>query len=250
LEEIHATFKLLHTLINLRDLVNTEKTETLSMTEYMAKIQGLNRKLAKGNIHFSDKHIAMFFLLGLPLEKCNGLVRSLKDEENLTSWKVKAKLLLEEKRMVRHEEEVKALAINRRKHHLKHQQKEIGNRFEYEKADIKTQKKPTEDIRCYNCSGRNHIAKYCKKPLRQRDDLRPKTVDRKPRIENELRHAENAVAREFKALCMTRQANYAYKRDEWLVDRGATHHMSRVWKFCTNSANILAKQMWQMEDHC
>lgn len=96
LDEIYATFTLLHTLINLRDMVNTEKTEDMSMTEYMSKIQGLNRKLAKGNIIFSDKHIAMFFLLGLPLDKYDGLVRSLEDEENLTSRKVKAKLLLEE----------------------------------------------------------------------------------------------------------------------------------------------------------
>jgi hypothetical protein len=96
-------------------MVNTEKMDALSITEYMVKIQGLNRKLGKGNIHFSDKDIAMFFLLGLPLEKYDGLVSSPEDDENLMSWKVKVKLLLEEKQMVRHEDGVKALAINRRK---------------------------------------------------------------------------------------------------------------------------------------
>jgi hypothetical protein len=59
------------------------------------------------------------------------------------------------------------------------------------------------------------VKSYCeviKKPLRQRDYLRPKMVDRKLKIENELRHAENAVVREFKVLCMAQQVLCLHER--------------------------------------
>jgi len=48
LERIHLSFTLVQTVRLLKAMMNHEKTEAQTMHEYMAQIQALNRKIAKG----------------------------------------------------------------------------------------------------------------------------------------------------------------------------------------------------------
>lgn len=69
----------------MKDLVNVKKEDSTTMLEYISKIQNVHRKIAKCGIIFSDECLAMFYLMGLPLEKYEGLLRSLEKEENKIS---------------------------------------------------------------------------------------------------------------------------------------------------------------------
>lgn len=97
LKNLYNTFSVLHSVITLKEMVNIKKTNEMSMSEYFAKIQGLNRKLQRGGIEFSDMCIAMIMLAGLPLEEYDGVVRNIEDNENVNTVDVKKKLLTEER---------------------------------------------------------------------------------------------------------------------------------------------------------
>ncbi|KAJ8878473.1 hypothetical protein PR048_019051 [Dryococelus australis] len=117
-EGIHTNYGLLHMIMIVKEVVNTTKIDYVSMHEHMSKIHNLNRKRIKRGLHFTDKSLVMFYLMGLPLEKFDGLVRAMeKDEDNLTPAVVKVKLLFEEKRIRRDKDQkanmegAKAMAV-------------------------------------------------------------------------------------------------------------------------------------------
>lgn len=67
LEEIHSKFGLLHTLQLMRDLVNIKLAKDESMSNYIARIMEIHRKLIKCNHGYPDKELALILLLGLPV---------------------------------------------------------------------------------------------------------------------------------------------------------------------------------------
>ncbi|KAK9659910.1 hypothetical protein QE152_g41483 [Popillia japonica] len=78
-------------------MVTITKTDDSPMQEYLGKIQDINRKINKVGIEFPDNLLACFFLMGLPMDKYEGLLRNLeREDEKLNTKTVKAKLLLEE----------------------------------------------------------------------------------------------------------------------------------------------------------
>ena len=93
LKEIHVSDELLHLVIILKEMVNVEKTEDISMQEYMSRIQSANRKLKEGGIELGDKVVATVFLAGLP-QRYNGLIRPIQ-KQDLCIREVKSKLLIE-----------------------------------------------------------------------------------------------------------------------------------------------------------
>ncbi|KAJ8895881.1 hypothetical protein PR048_001221 [Dryococelus australis] len=101
LSNLYNTFTLLHCVITLKEIMNVTDTPELSMSDYFAKIQSLNRKLLRGGIEFSDQCIAMIMLAGLPLEEYDGVVRNMEDNGRVNTVEVKRKLLTEERRRAR-----------------------------------------------------------------------------------------------------------------------------------------------------
>lgn len=99
LKRINTDFSTQHTIFHLRDLVATKKKEDECMREYLSKISSLARKCASGGLAFSDTAISYFMLLGLP-SNYEGVGRKLEMQgDDLATADVKAKLLLEEKKM-------------------------------------------------------------------------------------------------------------------------------------------------------
>lgn len=105
LEEIHSKCGLLHALQVMRDFFNTKMKPDETMKDYLGRIMNLHRKLSTAGYAFTDREVALVMLMGLP-EAYELLILNLEqDEGTLTTKKVKAKLLVEEKRQVKRQED-------------------------------------------------------------------------------------------------------------------------------------------------
>ena len=246
LEEIHATFTLLHTVMLMKEMVNVEKTENISMQAYMSRIQDTYRKVSKGGITFTDKQIAMIFLMGLPLSKYEGLIRSMEQEGNLTTRAVKARLLVEEKRVQREndrkEREEGPTALTSTKSHpfSRNQPNNRGEKKNHHGGNSKMRgsgingnkminaseskcfecgkwghvARNCDNPRCYACGNRGHVAREC--------DQKRAEINRN-RGENENK-SEVATDR-FRA-CILRTPTSNYGKSSWVVDSGASDYMT------------------------
>ncbi|XP_047100297.1 uncharacterized protein LOC124718723 [Schistocerca piceifrons] len=124
LKKINCNNALLNTISKMRDLVNIKKDDDMTMYEYVMKILAANR-VEQGGFNFDDKTVAGFMFLRLPLEKYEGLIRSLeRDEDRLTTETVINRLELEEKHLepdfksTKCQEEAKAYAAVGRTDHI------------------------------------------------------------------------------------------------------------------------------------
>jgi len=141
------------------------------MVEYLNKINNCNKKLKdSGFINFPDSVIAAFYLKGLPRERYETFIRSIKLKDGvLSTQNIKAKLLLEEKRdknLHASENTVNhlALKIDRQTYQKKYRHKsgKEGNEMKDNQDDKSTGAK-SRIYWCYACGGKNHIAKHCPK---------------------------------------------------------------------------------------
>ncbi|GLV46507.1 hypothetical protein CBL_20832 [Carabus blaptoides fortunei] len=105
LEEIHPKHGFLHILQLMRDFFNVKMGKTEQMRDYLGRITELHRKLTSSGYRFTDKELALVMLMGLP-KGYEPLILNLEQDQNSQSTKkLKVRLLIEEKRKVRREEE-------------------------------------------------------------------------------------------------------------------------------------------------
>ncbi|UYV63799.1 hypothetical protein LAZ67_2005665 [Cordylochernes scorpioides] len=140
-----------------------------SMKDYIARIMNIHRKLEKGGHGFKDTELALIMLMGLPKTYEPMILNLEQNEEKLSMKIVKAKLLLEEKRQLRHdtiEEETTSRAFvikeekqptfhERRKYHPAEKTQEASTSHKYQKN---TQAKA---VKYFCCGKMGHIAKNC-----------------------------------------------------------------------------------------
>ncbi|UYV83970.1 hypothetical protein LAZ67_X000731 [Cordylochernes scorpioides] len=141
-----------------------------SMKEYIARIMNIHRKLDKGGHGFKDTELALIMLMGLPKTYEPMILNLEQNKEKLSTKIVKAKLLLEEKRQLRHdtiEEETTSRAFvikeekqptfhERRKYHPAEKTQEASTSHNYQKN---TQAKA---VKCFCCGKMGYIAKKCR----------------------------------------------------------------------------------------
>ncbi|KAL0404019.1 UNVERIFIED_CONTAM: Retrovirus-related Pol polyprotein from transposon TNT 1-94 [Sesamum radiatum] len=89
------------------------------------------------------------------------------------------------------------------------------NRNEKQKEE-----KNRDDRRCYNCGGRGHFIKDCKKPKKKNSNESANSVD-----EN---NGEGYM------ICDVNAVNLSANMNEWLIDSGCTFHMTPFKEILTN----------------
>ena len=243
LEVTHTSFGLLHKIMFLRELLNVVKTDDTSVQDYVSSIQGLGRKVSKAGINLEDNVIAIIILMGLPQEQYEGFVRSLeREEDNLSVKVVKTKLLLEEKRMKRDAERDSAVALVSRNNYQRDERKTFA---EDRKGPEITSREP---FLCFNCGGRNHISRYCKKERKKPEFPKAGKSDRE-RYENTKKkeataykaskktaaaacvHDVNETTREERMsgkhrVLMTGNTSDGRDQHRWILDSGCTNPMT------------------------
>lgn len=165
LEEMHSKFGLLHILQLMRDFFNIRKKDDEDMKSYLGRLMELNRKLKSSGYDFKDREVALVMLMGLP-ESYEALILNLEqDEDALSTKKVKTRLLLEEKRKLRREEELdnkpKAMAMQHKKKQYQNAEKKSKQSVENKSAIDGKVGDRRRWFKCYCCNKFGHIAKDC-----------------------------------------------------------------------------------------
>lgn len=212
LKDIHTKFRLLHTLQLLREFFNVRMNSGESMSSYLRRIMELHRKVSSCGHGFTDREVALVMLMGLPKEY-EGLILNLeRDEDTLSTKIVKSRLIVEEKKLLRHSAENEQEAVGERALKTKDSRKTQGH---------DTSKKYPRDnerrTRCFSCGQWGHIARKC--PI-------PKTVSYNQRVPNDVHQA---------LLTDTCGDKPVY---DWYLDSGATEHMCSQRKKFENLVSI------------
>lgn len=148
IEQMYSCYGLLHQIMLLNELFNMTKDEGSSVLDYVGKIQSNYRKISIVGIELADQTLALIVLMGLPLDKYEGFVRSLeRKEEKLVSKLVKSKLLKEEKRMRRADGD----------------SEELIAKVLITKNDKLKKKKPKKPPVCFTCVIVGHKSQQCEK---------------------------------------------------------------------------------------
>ncbi|UYV70601.1 hypothetical protein LAZ67_7003642 [Cordylochernes scorpioides] len=238
LEEIHTKYGLLHLLQLLRDIFNITKMNE-AMKDYIERIMNIHRKLEKGGHGFKDTELALIMLMGLPKTYEPMILNLEQNEEKLSTKIVKGKLLLEEKRQLRHdtiEEETTSRAFvikeekqptfhERRKYHPAEKTQEASTSHNYQKN---TQVKA---VKCFCCGKMGHIARNCR--------FNPAVKERFPFTENK-EQVKRLLSNPDK---ISKQKAFFFREGNreshlWYLDSGATEHMVSDRSKLTNIREI------------
>lgn len=198
LKDVHTKFGLLHTLQLLKELFNITLNSGESMNSYLGRLMDLHRKVSACGYGFTDREVSLIMLMGLPKEY-EGLILNLeRDENELTSKIVKSRLLVEEKKLVRHSD-------SRRETNGERALKiEANNKNKNPSLPKKFQKNNEKKTRCFSCGEWGHIARNCA-------------------ASKSTSHAKMVSDRNFQALCAGAESKN--QSSEWILDSGATEHM-------------------------
>ncbi|UYV74740.1 hypothetical protein LAZ67_12000761 [Cordylochernes scorpioides] len=210
-----------------------------SMKDYIARIMNIHRKLEKGGHGFKDTELALIMLMGLPKTYEPMILNLEQNEEKLSTKIVKAKLLLEEKKQLRHDttgeettskafvikEEKQPTFHERRKYHPAEKTQEASTSHNYQKN---TQAKA---VKCFCCGKVGHIAKNCR--------FNPAVKERFCFTENK-EQAKRLLSNPDK---ISKQKAFFFREGNreshlWYLDSGATEHMVSDRSKLTNIREI------------
>ncbi|GLV31416.1 hypothetical protein CBL_20035 [Carabus blaptoides fortunei] len=224
------------------------------MRDYLGRITELHRKLSSSGYGFTVKELALVMLMGLP-EAYEPLILNLEQDENsLSTKKVKARLLIEEKRKVRREEErlsdnegdsSKALySRNQRGNFKLHKQAKDDKKpntnksWKEDRSESMSQKDNDVSRRricCYGCGKFGHIAKNCP----ERED------GASHQVESNQRKDAKAKKMVHSALFSKTKSNTdepALNSGTWYLDSGADDHMTsrrdKLTNFKKNNSRV------------
>lgn len=244
LAALHGRYTAIHVAMLIKELGKFEKTDQMTMHQYIAKIQDLCSKLASGGIKFSNFMIAVFMISCLPLSKYGPLVRSMRlDEQNLNLQDIKNKLFLEERSMkldgAQNQEcastsnlpETPANALPAQQQKQEGYQKERGrgrgrgggSRRRGGRGGPQNNN-TNKDVKCFKCGEWGHMSFDCK----EAEKFRAAQANLHPNSNNSLSGSGNN--NHISAICTAGLAGFSATaeevRDIWFLDSGASDPMT------------------------
>jgi Reverse transcriptase (RNA-dependent DNA polymerase)/gag-polypeptide of LTR copia-type/Integrase core domain/GAG-pre-integrase domain len=237
LKEIHSKYGLLHILQIMRDFFNVQMKPNEDTKSCLGRLMDLHRRLTSGGYGFNDREVAMVMLMGLPSSYEPLILNLEQDENDLSTMKVKTRLLVEEKRILRREEdkksiqqgETKAFYTNSKMQHVNPRKPTADDRRrqgDSKENDHHTDSNNRRRVRCYCCGEWGHIARNC-----QGEGNNAK--------ERSAQHVKKVAHR---ALSATDNVNYDPL--VWYLDSAATEHMTpcrsklHSFKECNSSIEV------------
>lgn len=235
LESLHQDYGLMQQIEFLEDLTTLRKGD-MSVSDYVAKLMDLNRKVMKTGIKFGQHTLALLLLRGIPKDKYEVFIRSLELKDKLNLDNVIAMVLIEEKRQKRDEEaelkqdEAKALAAFQRSGTKKKKQFKSKPVSKEEITETKTKQQHTINegriYKCFTSSKFGHVAKNCpgvKEFLKTKEGNKdPASGAAKSAVSNLI-----DIYTSGRAYCSVGRKNYL-KQQLWYLDSCCSDHMSPI----------------------
>jgi len=197
----------------LRELASMTKGE-LSVQDYVSKMVALNRMLKLNDLHFKDRQLAFLILSGLPREFEITVKTLVAQTEKMTVGIIK-QVLLEHESEMKTKEEYQGTALKTTRNAPSKQQ-QPAQKSEKTKT---FQKRYSGKFYCYACGGDGHIARNCEKAEKDKQQNGKAEETKGPDVKK-----ATVVTREHIALFA--QKNTLGENGVWIVDGGASDHMS------------------------
>ncbi|KAE8736691.1 hypothetical protein FOCC_FOCC017854, partial [Frankliniella occidentalis] len=220
LEERHTKFSCMHTVQLVVEYVSLRKTDDMSVAKFLASKDQLYQQIKAGGLEFSDCQRACFILTGLIGTDYDNMVRNIEtaeaDAAQLTTEKVKTKLILEELRMSREDSvDAKAFAAKGKQ---KNFFKSKDQKSEPKNPDSEV-RRPGKNVVCFGCGKIGHISRNCPHFNREKKKEKEEEVVVKSK-------ALKVVYGSCKKSALCSKTKTLRKRGRFYLDSGATHHMS------------------------
>lgn len=188
-----------------------------NVAQHIAKVENMARQLKDVGETVSNITIMAKILGSLP-SKFSALVTAWDsvDTNNQTIHMLTQRLIKEEARMTVMDETSNALTATNVKHNQKKQT------MDKKAADKRTQH-PRKEITCFYCQKRGHIARECRKRLRE--------TNNKESTRSSKRDEETSNMSAFVGETHAKEVLSLATEDIWLLDSGASKHMTfrRDW---------------------
>lgn len=231
LSDIHTKATPLNLVMTLKEMMNCEKKDSITMHDYIAQVQSINRKLVTGGLTIPENLMAMILLMNLPLERYGDFVRTTKVSSETTVAEIKASLLLEERRIVGvdslGEETNKQTAMFVGRKQKKSYQQPEGQQTQksqsYSHPRSNHQKSSDRDKKCFACNLWGHISRDC--PNKPKRDEEKRSEAKKA---NCVTESQEDPLRVMCTVLSSTTAGLGSLDSEWYLDSCASNH------FCPN----------------
>jgi gag-polypeptide of LTR copia-type len=217
LKNVFQRSSLLNKLAARRRFYTISMMEDEGMLTYINRVRQIAEELKSMDAKIDETEVAMAVLNGLPSMYDHLLVAldAIGDDTKLTMEFTKSRLLQEEQRKLERnmrqgsnaKSEHGAALVGNIRHKMFGGPSDVGGELTY-----------------HRCSKPGHIARYCRSKLNYGQDYARKVVGPSGESANVVNHEDGFSS--DNEVCLVGEANGKVSNMEWLIDSGASSHMS------------------------